>query len=112
MPAFNQLTLIGNLTRDAELRFTQSGKAVCNGGVATNRKWKSESGETKEDVCFLDFTVWGMAAETFAKFTRKGSAVFLQGNLKQETWDDHGDKRTKLFLNVETFQFLDRKDEK
>lgn len=111
MPNYNQLMLIGNITKKPELRYTTTGKAVCNSSIAVNERWTAEDGEKQERVCFLDFTVWGRGAETFCQYTGKGSGVMLAGRLTMEQWDDSGTTRTKHFLTVDTFQFLDRKPE-
>ena len=111
MPTLNKVLLIGNLTRDPELRYTPKGTAVLNGGIAMNQKWKDEHGEKKESVTFVDFTCWSKPAETFAQYTRKGSMVCLEGRLQLETWEKDDEKRSKLILIVEQFQFLDRKPE-
>jgi single-strand DNA-binding protein len=111
MASFNQIILVGNLTRDPELRFTQTGKPVLNGGIAVNEHWTADGGEKKERVTFIDFTIWDRAAETFAQFTKKGSSVFLSGRLQLDSWDDAGTTRYKHTVTVEQFQFLDRKPE-
>src|SRR5260370_15201212 len=109
MPNFNQLILIGNLTRDPELRYTKNGTAVGNGGVAVNEKWTDDAGQKQERVCFMDFTAWKKSAEALAKYTSKGSAVMLCGRLTMDTYAKDDEKRTKHFLTFETFQFLDHK---
>lgn len=108
MASFNSVHLMGNLSRDPELRFLPNGKAVANFSIAMNHKWKTESGEQKEDVCFCDITVWGKTAENCAQYLKKGRPVFVSGRLKQETWDDKqtGAKRSKLGVVAETVQFL------
>lgn len=108
MPNFNQVIMMGHLVRDPELKYVSNNKPLCTGGIATSEKWRTEGGETKESVCFLDFTIWGKAAETFQKYTAKGAAVMLVGRLKFEQWDDKqsGQKRSKHVLNVDEFQFL------
>lgn len=111
MPNFNQCLLIGHLTKDPEVRFTPSGKAVLNCGIAVNDNWKDANGEKQESVCFLDFTIWGTAGETFAQFTQKGSAVMLCGRLKMEMWMKDDEQRSKIIVIVDTFQFLSRKEE-
>jgi len=106
MASFNQVILVGNLTRDPELRYTPKGKPVLNGGIAINEHWTSEGGEKKERVTFVDFTIWDRPAETFAQFTAKGSPVFLCGRLQLDSWDDAGTTRYKHTVTVDTFQFL------
>jgi single-strand DNA-binding protein len=109
MPKLNQLFLIGNLTRDPEMRYTAKGTPVVNCGIAVNEKWTADNGEKKEEVCFVDFTLWGPPTEPFVKFSRKGSTMMLQGRLKYEKWQKDDETRSKLVLVVEAFQFLDRK---
>ena len=103
----NIFICMGNLTRDIELRYTTSGKAVGQSSIALNRKWKTEDGEQKEEVSFVEFSVFGQTAETMAEYFRKGSLIHLTGSIKQENWDDKqtGAKRTKLKMIVERFSF-------
>ena len=111
MPSYNRIILAGNLTRDPELKYLKNGTAVCQGGIAVNRVWKTEEGEKKEDVCFVEFVVWGRQAENFVKFTSKGSTILLEGALRFEQWEKDDEKRSKHVVNVEMFQFLDRKEQ-
>lgn len=108
MPNFNQVTFIGHLTRDPELKFLPSNMALCTGGIAASEKYTTKSGEKKEDTCFIDFAVWGKQGETFKQYMAKGRAVMLIGRLKLETWDDKasGAKRSKHTINVDRFVFL------
>jgi single-strand DNA-binding protein len=107
---FNQVILLGNLTRDVELRHTQSGQALAKFGMAINRKWKSESGEQKEETCFVDLTAWGRQAEVLNQYVKKGSQLFVQGRLQYSTWESQeGGKRSKLEVVVENFQFVGSK---
>lgn len=108
MASFNQVILIGNLTRDPEIRYTPKGTAACQIGMAVNRKWRDESGAEREEVTFLDVQAWGKQAETVAKYLKKGSPLFVTGRLKLEEWDDKttGKKVTKLRVVLEGFQFL------
>ena len=103
----NQLFIGGNLTRDPELRFTPNGTAICKFGVAVNRKWKTESGEEKEEVTFVDIDCFGKTAELIAKLFKKGKPILVQGRLKLEQWDDKqtGQKKSKLGVALESFQF-------
>ena len=105
---YNKTLLAGNLTRDPELKFTPKGHAVANFTVAHNRKWRTEAGEDKEEVSFIDCVVFGKTAENVAKFFKKGAAIFVEGRIKQESWDDKtsGQKRSKLVVNVDSFQFV------
>lgn len=108
MASFNRVVLAGHMTRDIEIRFTPKGTAVGQSGLAINRKWKTESGEEREEVTFVDFSAWGRSAETLAQYTKKGSALLIEGRLKLDQWDDKqtGQKRSKLSVVVESFQFL------
>jgi single-strand DNA-binding protein len=104
---FNKVILMGNLTRDVELRQTQSGMALAKFGMATNRKW-SQNGEQKESTCFVDLTAWGRQAEVLAQYVKKGSQLFVEGRLEYSTWEakEGGGKRSKLEVVVENFQFI------
>ena len=102
---------MGNLTRDPELRYTASGAAVASFGLAVNRKYKAGD-EWKEEVCFVDITVWAKQAENCAEFLHKGSPVFLEGRLNFQSWEtDTGQKRTKLEVVANNIQFLGRAGE-
>lgn len=109
----NKVILIGNLTRDIELRYTQAGSAIANLGLATNRRWKDRNtGEQKEEVTFVDITVFGRQAETANQYLRKGSKVLIEGRLKFDQWtDQNGQKRSKLSVTAESLQFLDSKEQ-
>lgn len=108
MASFNQVILIGNLTRDPELKYTPKGTAACQIGMAVNRKWKDEQGQEKEEVTFLDVQAWGKQAEVIAQYLKKGAPLFVQGRLKLEEWEDKTTqkKMTKLRVVLESFQFL------
>jgi len=109
MANFNKVILIGNLTRDPELRYTPKGTAVAKIGLAINRSWRTESGETKEEVTFVDVDSFGRQAETLGQYMKKGRPIMVEGRLRLETWDDKqtGQKRSKLGVVMEAFQFLD-----
>jgi single-strand DNA-binding protein len=109
MASFNKVLLMGNLTRDPELRYTPKGTAVAQLGLAVNRQWKSESGETKEEVTFVDIDAFGRQAEVIGQYLKKGRPIFIEGRLKLDTWDDKqtNQKRSKLKIVLESFQFLD-----
>ena len=97
MNSVNHVMLLGNLTRDPELRYTPSGAAVCQMGVALNRRWKDPAGETKEDVTFVEVTVWGRQAETVASYLTKGRAVAVEGRLQLDAWQtESGERRSRL----------------
>ena len=108
MANLNKVMLIGNLTRDPELRYLQSGTAVCDFGLAVNRNFKTSSGEQREEVLFVDITAWGRQAEVVSEFLQKGRPVFVEGRLKLDQWTtDDGQKRSKMNVVMENFQFLD-----
>ncbi len=108
MASFNKVILMGNLTRDPELRYTPKGMAIAKLGLAVNRTWKSETGETKEEVTFVDIDVFGRTAENVGQYMRKGSPILIEGRLRLDTWDDKttNQKRSKLGVVAETVQFL------
>ena len=108
MSSFNKVILLGNITRDPELKYLPKGTAVCQFGLAVNRKWKDQAGELKEEVTFCELQAWGNTAENISKYFRKGSPIFIEGRLSQETWEDKatGQKRSKTRIVVETFQFI------
>jgi single-strand DNA-binding protein len=110
MANFNKVILMGNLTRDPQLRYTPSQAAVCDFGLAINRKWKAQDGQMKEEVCFVDCTAWGRQAENLSKYVTKGRPLFVEGRLTYQTWEGKdGQKRSKLVVTVENFQFVDSK---
>ncbi len=111
--ALNKVLLIGNLTRDPELKFTTRGTAVCSLSVASNRRWKDDSGAEKEEVTFVDVTAFGKTGEVIAQYFRKGSPIFIEGRLKLDQWDDKttGQKRSKMGVVLETFEFMGGKRE-
>ena len=109
MANFNKVILMGNLTRDPELRYTPKGTAIARIGLAINRKWKSETGELKEEVTFVDVDAFGKTAETIGQYLKKGRPILIEGRLRYDTWEDKQtkQKRSKLGVVLETFQFLD-----
>ena len=108
MASFNKVLLMGNLTRDPEIRYTPSGAGVCQLGLASNRSYQTQSGELKDETCFVDVTVWGKQAESCSKYLKKGSPVFVEGRLRFEQWQDKtsGQNRSKLTVSAERVQFL------
>ena len=108
MAAYNKVILMGNLTRDPELRYTGSGTAVCSLGLAVNRTYKTQSGELREDPCFIDITAWGKQAESCNNYLRKGAPVFVEGTLRLESWTDNasGQKRSKHTISADQVRFL------
>ena len=108
MPSLNKVFLMGNLTRDPELRVTPKGTPICQFALAINRKYKVESGETREEVIFVDIEAWGRQGETIAKFVTKGNPLFVEGRLKLDQWEDKNtkEKRTRMKVVLEQFEFL------
>lgn len=112
MPNLNRVMLMGNLTRDPELRYTPSNTAVAQIGLAINHKWKDQSGEAKEEVTFIDCEAWGRTAEVLNQYVRKGNPLYVEGRLKLDMWTDkEGNKRSKLKVVVESMQFIHGKDQ-
>jgi single-strand DNA-binding protein len=113
VPSFNRVLLMGNLTRDPELKFLPSQTPVTEFGLAMNRKFKTAAGEAKEEVCFVDCTAFAKTAELISQYFTKGKPIFLSGRLKYDSWEDRqgGGKRSKLTVVVEEFQFIDGKRE-
>lgn len=107
---FNQITLVGNLTRDIELRYAQSGTAIANTAIATSRKFTS-NGEKKKEVCFVDITAFGRSGEVMNQYLRKGSKILISGRLNFEQWEKDGQKRSKHSVIVESMQMLDSKSD-
>jgi len=108
MANFNKVFLMGNLTRDPELRYTPSGTAVASFGLASNRRWKGPSGEDREETVFVEVNAFGRQAELISEYMSKGRQIFVEGRLKLDQWNDKesGAKRSKLTVTVENFQFL------
>ena len=108
MSSFNKVILMGNLTRDPELRYTPSGTAIAKIGMAVNRKWRNEAGELQEEVSFIDVDAFGKQAETIGQYLKKGNPIFLEGRLRQDQWEDKqtGQKRSQLKVVLENFRFL------
>lgn len=107
MPNFNKVMLMGNLTRDPELRYTPGGTPVAKFGLAVNRRYRKQDGEQGEETCFVDITAFGRQAEVVSEYLSKGRPVFVEGRLHHESWEtQEGQKRTKLSVTLEAFQFL------
>lgn len=108
MASFNKVILVGNLTRDPELRYTPKGTAIAKIGVAVNRVWTNEAGEKKEEVTFVDVDVFGRTAENVGQYMRKGRPILIEGRLRLDQWDDKqtGQKKSKLGVVAEIVQFL------
>jgi single-strand DNA-binding protein len=109
MANFNKVILIGNLTRDPELRYTPKGTAIAKIGLAINRTWRTDTGETKEEVTFVDVDAFGRQAETLGQYMKKGRPIMIEGRLRLDTWEDKqtNQKRSRLGVVMESFQFLD-----
>ena len=106
--SFNKVFLMGNLTRDVELRHTSGNSAVANLGLAVNRRYRTQSGENREEVTFVDCEAWGRTAEVMSQYLSKGRPVFIEGRLKLDQWEGKdGSKQSKLRVVVENFQFVD-----
>jgi single-strand DNA-binding protein len=108
MANLNKVMLMGNLTRDPEVKYTPKGTAVTEIGMAINHFFTTEAGEKREEVTFVDVTFWGRQAETVGQYLKKGRPIFVEGRLQLDTWDDKqsGQKRSKLRVRGESFQFL------
>ena len=108
MSSFNKVILMGNLTRDPEVRFTQSGMAVVGVGMAVNERFKGSDGEWQDRATFVDITIWGKRGEAFAKFHKKGRPAFIEGRLRLDTWEDKqgGGKRSKLYVVADNWEFV------
>ena len=107
MASFNRVILIGNLTRDPELRYTPTGTPVCEIGLAVNNRHKSASGEWVEETTFVDVTLWSRTAEVANEYLKKGASIFVEGRLKLDSWESNeGQKRSKLRVICENMQML------
>jgi single-strand DNA-binding protein len=108
MPNLNQVNLIGNITRDIEVRYTPSGTPICDVGLAINRSWKDDRGHKQEETTFVDVTLWARVAEIASQYCKKGDPLFVSGRLHSDAWDDKqtGQKRTKLKVVGEMIQLL------
>ncbi len=109
MPSYNKVLLMGNLTRDVEIRTTPGNQNVANFGLAINRHFRTQSGEQREETTFVDCEAWGRTAEVMSQYLSKGKPVFVEGRLKLDTWQDKesGQNRSKMRIVVESFQFID-----
>ncbi|HTZ20612.1 MAG TPA: single-stranded DNA-binding protein [Opitutaceae bacterium] len=110
MASLNKVFLIGNLTRDPELRVTPKGTAICQFGLAVNRQYKDDSGATRDETTFVDIEAWGKQGELVAKYLTKGSPAFVEGRLRLDQWEDKtsGQKRSRLKIVLDNVQFLGR----
>lgn len=109
---YNKVVMVGNLTRDIELRYLPSGSAIAKSAIATSYKYKTSTGEQKDEVCFLDFNIFGRSAEVANQYLRKGSKVLLEGRLVFEQWvAQDGTNRNRHSLRVDTMKMLDSKSD-
>ncbi|MDR1285468.1 MAG: single-stranded DNA-binding protein [Campylobacteraceae bacterium] len=109
---FNRVILVGNLTRDIELRYLPNGSAISSTGIATNRRFKKQDGSQGEDVCFIDISLFGRTAEIANQYLKKGSKILIEGRLKLDAWtDQNGQKRSKHTIVVDNLQMLDSKSQ-
>ena len=108
MPNLNKVMLMGNLTRDPEIKYTPKGMAIAHFGIAVNRVWSNEAGEKQEEVTFIDIEMFGRKAEVVGEYFKKGKPIYVEGRLKLDSWDDKtsGQKKSKLKVVGETFEFL------
>lgn len=108
MASFNKVILMGNLTRDPELRQTQSGTSVCRFSIAVNRSYSAQDGSSRDETCFVEIDCFGKTAENIAKYFNKGKPILVEGRLRQDAWEDKqsGQKRTKLMVVLERFEFV------
>jgi len=107
MANLNKVFLMGNLTRDPELRYTSGGTSVCTLRLAVNRRFTTRQGENRDETLFIDVTVWGKQAEVCSQYLSKGRPIFIEGRLRQDTWTtNEGQKRSKINVVADNFQFL------
>jgi single-strand DNA-binding protein len=109
MASLNKVFLMGNLTRDPELRYTPSGQPVCEFGMAINREYTKSNGERVEDTCFVDLTMWGRRGEVISEYLSKGDPIFVEGRLTYDSWEGQdGRRRSKLKVTATNFEFIGR----
>ncbi len=107
MANFNKVILLGNLTRDPELRYTPSGQPVCNFDLAVNRSFTTQTGERRDEVCYITIVTWGKQAETCAEYLAKGRTALVEGRLSQRSWETpEGQKRSKHEVVADRVQFI------
>jgi single-strand DNA-binding protein len=111
MPNLNKVMLIGNLTRDPEIKYTPKGTAICQFGLAVNRVYTAENSEKREEVTFIDVEAFARLAEVIGEYCKKGEPIFIEGRLRLDQWDDKqsGQKRSKMKVICETMQLLGQK---
>ena len=105
--------LMGRLTRDPEVRYSANGTAITNIGLAVNRNWRNQDGQTQEEVTFVDVTAFGKRGEAVGQYLKKGRPIFIEGHLRMDQWDDKqtGQKRSKLAIIMDAFEFIDSRGE-
>jgi single-strand DNA-binding protein len=106
MASLNKVFLMGNLTRDPELRYTPSGTPVCEFGLAVNRTYTTNAGEQRDESCFVDVTMWGRRGVVISEYFTKGQPIFIEGRLKYDSWESTEGRRSKLTVVAENFEFL------
>lgn len=111
MASFNKVILMGNLTRDPELRVTANGNSICKLGLAVNRVYSTKDGERREETTYVDVDAFGKQAEVINKYMRRGSPIFVEGRLKLDQWESEGQKRSKLSVVLDKFEFLGGRDD-
>ena len=112
MASFNKVILVGNLTRDPELRVTGTGLSICKLGLAVNRSYTSKDGESKDETTYVDVDAFGKQAEILGKYMQKGRPLMIEGRLKLDQWESNdGQKRSKLGVVLESFQFIGGRDD-
>lgn len=111
MASFNKVILIGNLTRDPDLRVTANGSSICKIGIAVNRNFLTRDGERREETTFVDIDAFGKQAEVISKYLRKGRPLMVEGRLKLDQWESDGQKRSRLGVVLENFQFLSARED-
>ena len=108
MASLNKVFLIGNLTRDPELRYTPTGTPICEFGMAVNRTYRTKDGEQRDDTCFVNVAMWGRRGEVISEYFSKGSPILIEGRLKFDTWESAEGRRSKLSVVAENFEFMGR----
>jgi single-strand DNA-binding protein len=107
MASLNKVFLMGNLTRDPELRYTPSGTAICEFGLAINRRFLAKDGQQQEETCFVDLTMWGKRGTVVSEYLHKGDPIFVEGRLQYDSWEGQdGRRRNKLKVVVDNFEFI------
>ena len=108
MASLNKVFLIGNLTRDPELRYTPSGTPICEFGLAVNRSYRTRDGEQRDETCFVNVSMWGRRGEVISEYFSKGTPILIEGRLKFDTWETAEGRRSKLSVVAENFEFMGR----